>query len=285
MKKLLAYTVSALLAASLMAGCGESDESSSSDTAAETTTTTAAAEDSSVEEEEESEAEEEETEESEAEESEAEEEETDEGDTAMSGTVYMYTVQASWNGNTPADLEEGPVRFSYDDDGNQKTAKGACDLNQWDSGSIKYNGNWIQCNLASADISDLSMTFTVESTADTRWEYHAADSGETDQYEVLRVFDASICDYFTEYENIVVPDGTENMAVEGVYENTFTFEIDAETIQSAIDAGKAELVEYDGYAVLGFSFQCGHFINGLVTATVTSDNLLAAAYEDYAEES
>jgi hypothetical protein len=192
---------------------------------------------------------------------------------AASSTEYLFTVQTSWTGAAAADSEKGQVKFT------DNTAKGATDLNAWDSGSVTYNGNWVQYLLTSDDISSLSMEFTVQTTADTRWEYHIFDEGETpDQYEVLRVFDASICDYFTDYENITAPDGTANKELAGVYENTFTYQIDSATIQTALDAGKAQLAENgDGTYTLGFSFQVGHYINGLVTGTVTGDNLYQGA--------
>jgi hypothetical protein len=195
---------------------------------------------------------------------------------AASSTEYLFTVQTSWTGASSADAVEGEVKFT------ENTAKGATDLNAWDSGSVTYNGNWVQYLLTSDDISSLSMEFTVQTTADTAWEYHVFDDGETpDQYEVLRVFDASICDFFTDYDNITAPEGTGDKELAGVYENTFTYTIDNASIQAAVDAGKAQLAENgDGTYTLGFSFQVGHYINGLVTGTITGDNLYSADSSD-----
>ena len=73
---------------------------------------------------------------------------------AATSEAYMYTVQKSWNGKAPADQEETPIKFMFEDDGvTPKTKKGATDLNKWDSGTEKFNGQWAQIILTDNDLS------------------------------------------------------------------------------------------------------------------------------------
>lgn len=99
---------------------------------------------------------------------------------------YMYTVQASWNGDSSADFQEGWTH-EYNEDGSKKMANGACDVNGWNSGSTKYNGNWIQISLNDDDVSALTFDVTVQADDKTTWEYHPYDaSKEANEYEIFR---------------------------------------------------------------------------------------------------
>ena len=194
---------------------------------------------------------------------------------AGSSEDYLYTVQGSWNGNAPADLVEGPVKWQYDDEGNPVLKKGAADLNKWDSGKGKFNGNWVQVLLTDTDLSALTIDFTVELDEESLVEFHADDpeTPEDNIYIVLNVFandgliqndcpHAEINDSLGEQE-------------EGTFVNTgahtFTYTVTGDQIAAAVEAGGAQLNENeDGTATLGFNIQVGHFTFAKVTGLVKS---------------
>lgn len=103
--------------------------------------------------------------------------------TAGVSSGYMYTVQKSWNQDCPADDEVGEVKFT------ENSAKGATDLNGWDSGPTKYNGQWAQITITDNDLSKLTFTVTFEADSDSKWEYHAYNPDSTEetpnQYQVF----------------------------------------------------------------------------------------------------
>lgn len=188
-------------------------------------------------------------------------------------TAYLYTIQASWSGKAPADQTEGAVKFT------ENTKKGACDLNQWNSGTDKYNGQWVQYNLTSDDLSSVTLKFTVETNADSTWEYHPDDEAKPDD-NVYQVF-------LTLGKTETVLHKTINDTVEGTpadgdfvkaaaqkFEYTYT----ADDIKAGIDAGKAKLDKNDdGSYTLGMNIQVGHITGALVTGEITADTLYKPA--------
>lgn len=94
------------------------------------------------------------------------------------GSGYMYTVQTSWNQDSPKDDEKGWKKFEYEDDGSQKMAWGACDINNMSTGPSKYNGEWAQITLTDTNVSALTFTVHVDCSEST-WEYHPYE--ETDE--------------------------------------------------------------------------------------------------------
>lgn len=90
-------------------------------------------------------------------------------------STYMYTVQASWNGDAPADKEKTPVKFMFNEDGSAVEKKGATDLNNWDSGATKFNGQWAQFIMTDDDLDAITINATIVADGDTTWEYHPID--------------------------------------------------------------------------------------------------------------
>ncbi len=103
-----------------------------------------------------------------------------EGNAALSED-YFFTVQSSWTGVAPADSVEGTVKYT------EETKKGATDLNAWDSGSVKFNGQWAQILLTDGDLSGVTVEVTLVADEDTTWEYHSY-SEEDDADNVYRTF-------------------------------------------------------------------------------------------------
>ncbi|MCD7742494.1 MAG: hypothetical protein LUI06_09840 [Ruminococcus sp.] len=103
-----------------------------------------------------------------------------EGNAALSED-YFFTVQSSWTGVAPADSVEGTVKYT------EETKKGATDLNAWDSGSVKFNGQWAQILLTDDDLSGVTVEVTLVADEDTTWEYHSY-SEEDDADNVYRTF-------------------------------------------------------------------------------------------------
>lgn len=188
-------------------------------------------------------------------------------------TAYLYTVQASWNGKAPADQTEGAVKFTED------TKKGACDLNQWNSGTDKFNGQWAQYTLSSDDLSSVTLKFTVETTADSTWEYHLDDDAKPDDnvYQVfLALGKTEKVDHKTINDTVegTPADGDFVAAAPQKFEYTYT----ADDIKAAIDDGSAKLQKNDdGSCTLGMNIQVGHITGALVTGEITADNLYKPA--------
>lgn len=105
-----------------------------------------------------------------------------EGTAASEG--YMYCVQKSWNGDCAADFQQGWTH-TYDADGNPVYADGACDINGWNSGSGKFNGQWVQISLTDDNLSALHFEITVEATDKTTWEYHPYSEESADEYQYI----------------------------------------------------------------------------------------------------
>ncbi len=106
-------------------------------------------------------------------------------------SAYMYTVQASWNGDAPADLEKHPIKFMFDEDGNPVMKKGAVDVNEWDSGPTKFNGQWVQFVMTDDDLSAITIKATVVADENTTWEYHPIDpDSDVNEYVVLNFLGA-----------------------------------------------------------------------------------------------
>jgi hypothetical protein len=189
-------------------------------------------------------------------------------------TDYLYLVKASWNGNTPTDGVEGTVKWT------ENVVKGACDLNAWDTGSIKYNGEWAQCILTSDDLSSVSITFTITSNENSTWEAHQYDDEAPAEDQVYQVFLTLGQTETVPYETITQPDDLEsnNNKMVATCINEWTYTYGSDVIQSAIDNGKAEFsANEDGTYTLGFNIQVGHVADALVTGTVTADNLYQGA--------
>lgn len=181
---------------------------------------------------------------------------------------YMYTPKTSWNGNTETDLVESVIKFTED-----TTAKGASEFNQWNTGSVKYNGAWCQYILTDNDLSGITITVTVESTADTVWETHDYDedkSADDQQYEVFRMMGGYSCE-FTPYDTITQVGSNNDMA--STYVGSFTYTYNGDDIQAAIDAGLVEFGsngdDEDTYT-LGFNVQVGHCAYALLTIEIES---------------
>ena len=100
----------------------------------------------------------------------------------------MYTVQPSWQADAPADQEKHEVKFMYDDDGNPVMKKGAVDVNEWDSGPSKFNGQWAQFIMTDDDLSAITIKATIVADDATTWEYHPYDSEKTEEENVYIVF-------------------------------------------------------------------------------------------------
>lgn len=188
-------------------------------------------------------------------------------------TGYLYLVQKSWNKKAPADQTEGAVKFS------DKTALGACDLNQWNSGTDKFNGQWAQYILSSDDLSSVTLKFTVETTADSTWEYHADDEAKPDD-NIYQVFLALGKTETVAHKTIndtvegTPADGDFVAATPQKFEYTYT----ADDIKAAIDDGSAKLQKNDdGSCTLGMNIQVGHITGALVTGEITADNLYKPA--------
>lgn len=189
-------------------------------------------------------------------------------------TAYLYTVQASWSG-CPADEVEGQVKFT------ENVKKGACDLNQWDSGSSKFNGQWAQYVFTSDDMSNVTIEFTIESTASTQWEYHEDGDQEKDPegWDSYQLFLTLGKTELVKHADVngSLADPTEGVMTSG-YENSWTYTYTGDDITAAIENNKAQLAENgDGTYTLGFNIQVGHVANVLVTGTVTADNLYTGA--------
>ncbi len=196
---------------------------------------------------------------------------------AATSEAYMYTVQKSWTGKAPADQEETPIKFMFEDDGvTPKVKKGATDLNKWDCGEVKFNGQWAQILLTDADLSAITIDFTIEMDDATKVEWHADDpdaAAEENVYQVFNVFanDAQSINTCTHAE---INDGLgehEESEFVNTGAHTFTYTYTGADIQAAVDAGGAEFGQNeDGTSTLGFNIQVGHFTNAKVTATVKS---------------
>ena len=103
-------------------------------------------------------------------------------------SAYMYTVQPSWQADAPADQEKHEVKFMYDDDGNPVMKKGAVDVNEWDSGPSKFNGQWAQFIMTDDDLDSITIKATIVADDATTWEYHPYDSEKTEEENVYIVF-------------------------------------------------------------------------------------------------
>lgn len=118
---------------------------------------------------------------------------------------YLYTVQTSWNGNAPADGVESPVKYNE-----ETTKKGAAELNGWDSGDTKFNGQWAQFMMTDDDLSSVTVEVTIDNSNST-WEYHGYDEEKTadeNAYTVLVMFGSPSQIFETvPYEEIFSKDG------------------------------------------------------------------------------
>ncbi len=125
-------------------------------------------------------------------------------DADATNSTYMWTVQASWNADAPADKEKTPVKFTEDE------KKGAVDLKDWDSGPTKYNGQWAQFIMTDNDLSAITIKATIVADDATTWEYHTIDpEAEQNVYEVFRMFGAP------NTETTTVDSETINAQIEG----------------------------------------------------------------------
>ncbi len=97
---------------------------------------------------------------------------------------YMYTVQKSWNGDCAADFQQGWTH-TYNEDGTPKYADGACDLNGWNSGPGKFNGQWCQISLTDDNLSALHFEITIDCTGNSTWEYHPYSADKEDEYQYI----------------------------------------------------------------------------------------------------
>ena len=198
---------------------------------------------------------------------------------ASTNSTYMYTVQASWNADAPADKEKTEVKFMYDDNGDPVLKKGATDVNNWDSGPTKFNGQWAQFILTDDNLAAVTVKATIVADADTTWEYHPYDdskSAEENVYIIFNMFGAGASisettDSKTLNEQIesANADATEN----SFYNATGTWEItySGADLQKAVDDGGAEFGENgDGTYTFGCNIQVGHMKNAKVTLEVTS---------------
>ncbi len=196
---------------------------------------------------------------------------------AATSEAYMYTVQKSWNGKAPADQEETPIKFMFEDDGvTPKTKKGATDLNKWDSGTEKFNGQWAQIILTDNDLSAITIDFTIELDENSTVEWHADDpdaAAEDNVYQVFNVFGTggqiiNTCPHAEINEGL--GEHEENEFV-NTGAHTFTYSYTGADIQAAVDADAAKFNQNeDGTSTLGFNIQVGHFTGAKVTATVKS---------------
>ena len=196
---------------------------------------------------------------------------------AATSEAYMYTVQPSWTGKAPADKEEAPIKFMFEDDGvTPKTKKGATDLNKWDCGEVKFNGQWAQIILTDADLSAITIDFTIEMDDATQVEWHADDpdaAAEDNVYQVFNVFGTggqiiNTCPHAEINEGL--GEHEENEFV-NTGAHTFTYSYTGADIQAAVDADAAKFNQNeDGTSTLGFNIQVGHFTGAKVTATVKS---------------
>ena len=196
---------------------------------------------------------------------------------AATSEAYMYTVQKSWNGKAPADQEETPIKFMFEDDGvTPKTKKGATDLNKWDSGTEKFNGQWAQIILTDNDLSAITIDFTIELDENSTVEWHADDpdaAAEDNVYQVFNVFGTggqiiNTCPHAEINEGL--GEHEENEFV-NTGAHTFTYSYTGADIQAAVDADAAQFNQNeDGTSTLGFNIQVGHFTGAKVTATVKS---------------
>lgn len=192
-------------------------------------------------------------------------------------TQYLYTVQKSWNGQNgfpcPADEVEGTIKFQ------DATAKGACDLNAWDSGDHKYNGQWVQYVLTSDDLSNISIKFTVVADDATQWEYHTLEEGvEPDDYQLFLALGATETISWNDAVGSVDASTENNTFVNGLtgsWEYTFS----GADIQASIDneTGAKISANDDGTYNLGMNIQVGHVINAKVTGEITGDTLYTGA--------
>ena len=195
---------------------------------------------------------------------------------AATSEAYMYTVQKSWTGKAPADQEETPIKFMFEDDGvTPKTKKGATDLNKWDCGTVKYNGQWAQIILTDDDLSALNIEFTVELDENSTVEWHVdnPDEEDGDSYQLFIVFGQG-----GQSINLVkhseINDGLgehEDGEFVNVTAHTYNYTYDGAALQAAVDAGAAELTKNeDGTYTFGFNIQVGHFTGAKVTAVAKS---------------
>ena len=122
----------------------------------------------------------------------------------VTNEAYMYTVQASWNGDSPADYKEGWTH-SYNADGEKVMAAGAGDINGWNSGSTKFNGNWAQITLTDDDLAALTFEVTIEADSKTKWEYHPYSAESAADYQYI-LFNFGTGDMFA--ADSVTGDGT-----------------------------------------------------------------------------
>lgn len=194
---------------------------------------------------------------------------------AAASEGYMYTVQKSWTKKAPADQEETPVKFMYDADGNPVLKNGATDLNKWDSGEVKFNGQWAQIILTDDDLSAITIDFTIDMDDATQVEFHADDPEKPDDnvYQVFNVFggDAQSINTCPHAEINEGLGEQEESSFVNTGAHTFTYSYTGADIKAAIDAGGGEFgANEDGTYTLGFNIQVGHFTNAKVTAVVKS---------------
>ncbi|MBR1663811.1 MAG: hypothetical protein IJ696_05745 [Ruminococcus sp.] len=69
--------------------------------------------------------------------------------------------------------------------------KGAVDVNEWDSGPTKFNGQWVQFVMTDDDLSSITIKATVVADENTTWEYHPVDpDSDVNEYVVLNFLGA-----------------------------------------------------------------------------------------------
>ena len=193
---------------------------------------------------------------------------------AAADTAYLYTATKSWTTTAPADSVEGEIKFQTNEDGTPKTALGATDLNAWNCGPDKYNGQWVQYVLTSDDLSSVSVKFTLHASDSATCEYHTYKEDETP--EAYQLFMTLGKTETVEYD-YVNGDGAANFDFVPVT-GDWTFEYTGDDIKAAIEDNKAKLSENgDGTYTVGFNIQVGHFTGIEVTGEITADNLYKGA--------
>ncbi|MBO6140315.1 MAG: NPXTG-anchored protein [Ruminococcus sp.] len=203
---------------------------------------------------------------------------------AATNKTNMWTVQASWNADAPADKEKTPVKFTFNEDGTPVEKKGATDLSNWDSGGTKFNGQWAQFIMTDDDLDAITIKATIVADGDTTWEYHPADPEKSDEENVYIVFNfmgspntVSTTTSSAELNKQIEAanaDATENQ----FYNATGTWEVEysGADLKKAVEDGGAQFTENgDGTYTFGCNIQVGHMKNAKVTLEVTStkDNI------------
>ncbi len=127
--------------------------------------------------------------------------------------TYLWTVGNSWTNNAPADSEEHEVRYQFNEDGTPLIKTGAVDLDNWDSGPDKFNGQWAQFMMTDDDLDSITLKVKLIADEDSTWEYNPYQSVIDVPYRVFSIF-AQPCSIYENVDKEYI-----NSQIEAAYES------------------------------------------------------------------